>query len=136
MARLEYPVIGPLVGPTSTLRFATAAAFFAFNGILLNAFARNEGKGAWAWTVLFWAVLGNFAIWLIEYRTRNAHSGLMKRGNTLEQVLGITAGVYTAQRTRGCFPLGHGILLLIVYGLAVLFWVGAILLAFGHFQLG
>jgi hypothetical protein len=115
--RAEYHAVGQLVGPTATLRFATAAAFFAFNGFILSQWDPEKIGLLRGGLMTLAALVGNFVFVLLEFRTRDAHRALMSRGSTLEdkQHLSIENGVYSGQATRGSLPLGHGTILIATY---------------------
>ena len=127
-AKTEYAAIGQLIGPTSLIRFATLAAFFAVNSALLAAVLRN-GDSLNPLAVI--GLVGNVFLLLIEYRTINAHRTITKRGAALEKVLLISNGIFSRQANRSFFPLGHGRILKAAYILAAIVW-----LAIFAYQLG
>jgi hypothetical protein len=122
--RVEYDAVCKLVGPTSTLRFAMLAAFFAFNGLLLNAAFQAWSKAVWLSCVVI-ASLANVLFGLLEVRTRDAHRRLMQRGTTLEDETHLAipgGGIFTQERHRGV-PLGHGKILISMYFVTGVLWL-------------
>ncbi len=122
--RAEYDAVCKLVGPTSTLRFAMLAAFFPFNGLLLNAIFLSHRPVVWLSCVLIGSVAG-LLFGLLEVRTRDAHRRLMARGATLEDAAHLAildGGVFTSERDRGPLP-GHGMVLVCTYFAVGVLWL-------------